>query len=225
MHALGVLPPHTTTRVTQHIPEVVSFVERLVAQGFAYVPAAGDGVYFDTAAFEKRGHSASKLVPRRRRGARPAATAVGGAGDGGDVGDVGDGDLEAHGDSGGSCPSSHASLDALVEEAARSAQRGGDAAEAFKRDPRDFALWKFAKDGEALSWPSPWGVGRPGWHIECSAMVRAVFGGSLDVHGGGIDLRYGTPRWALCAVVQCTVLGGGVVNCSPVRFAAPCLGP
>ncbi|MCC6174794.1 MAG: cysteine--tRNA ligase [Chloroflexi bacterium] len=58
-----------------------------------------------------------------------------------------------------------------------------------KRDPRDFALWKSAKPGEP-SWPSPWGEGRPGWHIECSAMVRETLGDQIDVHGGGRDLIF-----------------------------------
>jgi cysteinyl-tRNA synthetase len=58
-----------------------------------------------------------------------------------------------------------------------------------KRDPRDFALWKRAKPGEP-SWPSPWGEGRPGWHIECSAMVRETLGDQIDIHGGGRDLIF-----------------------------------
>lgn len=58
-----------------------------------------------------------------------------------------------------------------------------------KRNPADFALWKAAKEGE-ISWPSPWGEGRPGWHIECSAMNRAAFGEQIDIHGGGRDLIF-----------------------------------
>jgi cysteinyl-tRNA synthetase len=58
-----------------------------------------------------------------------------------------------------------------------------------KHDPRDFALWKRAKEGEP-SWPSPWGRGRPGWHIECSAMVRETLGDQIDIHGGGADLIF-----------------------------------
>ncbi len=58
-----------------------------------------------------------------------------------------------------------------------------------KRDPLDFALWKFAKPGEP-SWPSPWGEGRPGWHIECSAMSRTLLGAPFDIHGGGYDLIF-----------------------------------
>ena len=61
-----------------------------------------------------------------------------------------------------------------------------------KRDPRDFALWKGRKDTEpeTASWPSPWGPGRPGWHIECSAMASKYLGEAFDIHGGGIDLRF-----------------------------------
>jgi cysteinyl-tRNA synthetase len=59
----------------------------------------------------------------------------------------------------------------------------------YKKNPRDFALWKAAKKGEP-SWPTPWGVGRPGWHIECSAMAHAYLGESFDIHGGGLDLIF-----------------------------------
>jgi len=61
-----------------------------------------------------------------------------------------------------------------------------------KRDPRDFALWKGHKPSEPLtaSWPSPWGRGRPGWHLECSAMAGKYLGSQFDIHGGGIDLRF-----------------------------------
>jgi cysteinyl-tRNA synthetase len=77
-------------------------------------------------------------------------------------------------------------------------QRLGDMAESAdtptrgKRDPRDFALWKGAKTDEpaSASWPAPWGEGRPGWHIECSAMSRRYLGDAFDIHGGGLDLRF-----------------------------------
>ena len=59
----------------------------------------------------------------------------------------------------------------------------------FKKDPKDFALWKAAKKDEP-SWPTPWGDGRPGWHIECSAMAHAYLGESFDIHGGGLDLIF-----------------------------------
>jgi cysteinyl-tRNA synthetase len=65
----------------------------------------------------------------------------------------------------------------------------GDADDTSKRDVRDFALWKGAKPGEP-SWPTPWGEGRPGWHLECSAMAHSYLGESFDIHGGGLDLIF-----------------------------------
>ena len=68
-------------------------------------------------------------------------------------------------------------------------QSAADADETFKKDPRDFALWKAAKAGDP-SWPTPWGAGRPGWHLECSAMAHAYLGEIFDIHGGGLDLIF-----------------------------------
>ncbi len=65
-----------------------------------------------------------------------------------------------------------------------------------KRSPADFALWKAAKPGEP-TWDSPWGAGRPGWHIECSAMIRELMGPVIDIHGGG---RRGAP--SLCNALR-----------------------
>ena len=67
-----------------------------------------------------------------------------------------------------------------------------DAPARGKRDPRDFALWKSTRDGEpdTAAWDTPWGRGRPGWHIECSAMATRYLGGEFDIHGGGLDLRF-----------------------------------
>ena len=65
----------------------------------------------------------------------------------------------------------------------------GDSDDTFKRDPRDFTLWKAAKSGEP-SWPTPWGNGRPGWHLECSAMIHTYLGEAFDIHGGGLDLIF-----------------------------------
>ena len=68
-------------------------------------------------------------------------------------------------------------------------QSAGDSEDRSKRDVRDFALWKAAKPGEP-SWPTPWGAGRPGWHLECSAMAHAYLGEEFDLHGGGLDLIF-----------------------------------
>jgi cysteinyl-tRNA synthetase len=65
-----------------------------------------------------------------------------------------------------------------------------DAGQGSKRDPLDFALWKAQKEGEDTAWDSPWGRGRPGWHIECSAMAEEILGLDFDVHGGGSDLMF-----------------------------------
>jgi cysteinyl-tRNA synthetase len=68
-------------------------------------------------------------------------------------------------------------------------QPAQDADETYKKDVRDFALWKAAKPGEP-SWPTPWGPGRPGWHLECSAMAHTYLGETFDIHGGGLDLVF-----------------------------------
>ena len=68
-------------------------------------------------------------------------------------------------------------------------QSSEDTDSTYKKDPRDFALWKAAKQGDP-SWPTPWGAGRPGWHLECSAMAHAYLGEAFDIHGGGLDLIF-----------------------------------
>ena len=67
---------------------------------------------------------------------------------------------------------------------------GVEGASTCKQDPLDFALWKAWKEGEDTAWDAPWGRGRPGWHIECSAMAEALLGVEFDIHGGGIDLVF-----------------------------------
>jgi cysteinyl-tRNA synthetase len=81
---------------------------------------------------------------------------------------------------------------ALTNQRPDDMEASGDAETRGKRDPRDFALWKGTKSGEpaSASWNSPWGPGRPGWHIECSAMSRRYLGTAFDIHGGGLDLRF-----------------------------------
>ena len=130
--ALGVMAPEVEPKATEHVPEMVALIERLVVDGFAYV-VDGD-VYFEILRFPPYGRLSGKNLDDLLVGAR-------------------------------------------VEVDER------------KRDPRDFALWKSAKPGEP-SWPSPWGSGRPGWHIECSAMSMKYLGTTFDIHGGGEDLIF-----------------------------------
>nr|XP_017825957.2 probable cysteine--tRNA ligase, mitochondrial isoform X2 [Callithrix jacchus] len=130
MAALKVLPPTVYLRVTENIPQIVSFIEGIIARGHAYSTAKGN-VYFD---LKSRGDKYGKLV----------SVAPGPA---------------------------------------------GEPADSDKRHPSDFALWKAAKPQEVF-WASPWGPGRPGWHIECSAIASMVFGSQLDIHSGGIDLAF-----------------------------------
>jgi len=81
---------------------------------------------------------------------------------------------------------------ALTNQKPADMEASGDAETRGKRDSRDFALWKGTKSGEpaSASWEAPWGAGRPGWHIECSAMSRRYLGPAFDIHGGGLDLRF-----------------------------------
>ncbi|MCM3750162.1 cysteine--tRNA ligase [Paenibacillus pasadenensis] len=129
---LGVQRATFNPRVTEHIPQIVAFIEELVRKGAAY-PSAGD-VYFRTKSFADYGQLSHQNMEELQLGIR-----------------IG------------------------IDER--------------KEDPQDFVLWKGAKPGE-ISWESPWGPGRPGWHIECSAMARQYLGDTLDIHGGGNDLQF-----------------------------------
>ncbi|KAM5347080.1 hypothetical protein ACJ41O_010085 [Fusarium nematophilum] len=142
MDALNVLPPDQLTRVTEYVPQIVSFVDKIVANGFGY-PTPDGSVYFDIDSFEKAGHSYSRLEPWNKN----------------------DRALQADGEG--------------------SLSKG----RSMKRSENHFALWKASKPGEP-AWPSPWGHGRPGWHIECSAMASEVIGKTIDIHSGGVDLRF-----------------------------------
>ncbi|XP_059851819.1 probable cysteine--tRNA ligase, mitochondrial isoform X2 [Delphinus delphis] len=130
MAALKVLPPTVYLRVTENIPQIIAFIERIIANGHAYSTPKGN-VYFD---LQSRGDRYGKLV-----GVAPAPV--------------------------------------------------GETDHSDKRHASDFALWKAAKPREP-SWASPWGDGRPGWHIECSTIASLVFGSRLDIHSGGIDLAF-----------------------------------
>lgn len=146
MASLNVKEASIMTRVTEFVPQVVTFVERIIQNGFAYVSEEGS-VYFDVNGFKSSSspikHVYAKLCPRNSC----QKTGI----------DEGEGDLGSK--------------------------------LAGKRDTNDFALWKASKVGEP-SWPSPWGPGRPGWHIECSAMAAEVVPGEIDIHSGGIDLQF-----------------------------------
>jgi len=133
--ALGCLPPTAEPRATEHIAEMRTLIERLVASGNAYV--AQDNVLFSVASDPDYGELSKRPLDEMIAGAR-------------------------------------------VEVAP------------YKRAPMDFVLWKPSKPGEP-AWPSPAGIetpGRPGWHIECSAMAWRYLGESFDIHGGGIDLVF-----------------------------------
>lgn len=132
---LGVLPPSVEPRATGHITQMVTYMRRLMDNGFAY--EADGSVYFDVAAWTAAEGSDYGVLSGNR------------------VEDMEQGETDNRG----------------------------------KRNPLDFALWKSAKPGEP-SWPTPWGEGRPGWHLECSAMATWYLGESFDIHGGGLDLQF-----------------------------------
>jgi cysteinyl-tRNA synthetase len=132
MAALGLDLPTCQPKATEHMAQIITIVERLIARGLAY-EAAGD-VYFAVEKFPGYLKLSKRNMDEMRAGARIA-------------------------------PGEH------------------------KRNPMDFALWKAAKPGEP-AWESPWGPGRPGWHIECSAMSMEYLGESFDIHGGGKDLVF-----------------------------------
>jgi len=164
MATLNVLPPTTVTRVSEFIPENVAFVKKLVDKGFAY-PTADGSVYFDIAAYEAAGHHYAKLQPWNR----------------GDESLIADGEGALTSDKSAAPPNT-------VEVG----EEGKQKLPTSKKTPQDFALWKAfkaEKPGEP-SWDSPWGKGRPGWHIECSVMCSEVLGGQVDIHSGGIDLAF-----------------------------------
>ncbi|MDV6377332.1 cysteine--tRNA ligase [Sporosarcina sp. GW1-11] len=132
VHALGCGKATVHPRVTEHIEDIVKFIQLLIEKGFAY-ESNGD-VYYHTREFEGYGKLSHQSIDELKVGAR-------------------------------------------IEE------------NAIKSDPLDFALWKAAKEGE-ISWNSPWGEGRPGWHIECSVMAREHLGDTIDIHAGGQDLTF-----------------------------------
>ncbi|KAH8348148.1 hypothetical protein KR084_004837 [Drosophila pseudotakahashii] len=145
MKSLNILPPDVLTRVSEYVPQIVTFIQKIIDNGLAY--AANNSVYFDVNGFDKRDkHHYAKLVPEAYGDTKSLQE--------------GEGDLSV-------------AEDRLSE----------------KRSANDFALWKASKAGEPW-WDSPWGKGRPGWHIECSAMASDIFGPNFDIHTGGVDLKF-----------------------------------
>lgn len=142
LRSMNCLPVTEITRVTEYIPQIIAFIERIQANGYAYKTSDGS-VYFNIVAFENDQNHYARLEPSSRN-------------------DVG---LQADGEG------------ALTKTTSE------------KRSPADFALWKSSKAGEP-AWSSPWGQGRPGWHIECSAMASDKLGKQFDIHSGGIDLAF-----------------------------------
>ena len=164
--ALGVLPPTYEPRATGHIMDMVALIERIIADGHGYVVRGEDGeptgnVYFDVASWPHYGD----LTHQKRTAASADEAAA--------VADRMGPSVDAAGDD------KYNPVDP--------ADLSPD-----KHDPRDFALWKAPKDTDPLDarWSTPFGVGRPGWHIECSAMSHRYLEGMFDIHGGGLDLRF-----------------------------------
>ena len=133
--ALGIRPATVHPRATEHIPQIIKLVQRLIDNGHAYVGKNGD-VYYRVSAFPGYGKLSGQEVEDREMGASER-------------------------------------LDVETD----------------KENPADFVLWKSQKPGEP-AWESPWGMGRPGWHIECSAMSMTYLGDTFDIHCGGHDLLF-----------------------------------
>jgi len=132
LEALGVAPTDHEPRVTEHLPQIIAMIQRLIDSGHAY--AAEGHVLFNVGAYDDYGMLSKRDRREMLAGAR-------------------------------------------VEVAP------------YKKDAGDFVLWKPSRD-EQPGWDSPWGRGRPGWHIECSAMAETLLGDTIDIHGGGHDLVF-----------------------------------
>lgn len=166
--ALGVLPPTYEPRATGHITDMIDLIRRIIDNGHAYVVPGPDGrpsgnVYFDVPSWTRYGE-----LTHQETGTQSAAVDEAAA-----VADR---------------------MGPSVDAAGDDKYNPADAADASpdKHDPRDFALWKAPKDTDPMDarWDTPFGVGRPGWHLECSAMSHRYLGDEFDIHGGGLDLRF-----------------------------------
>ncbi len=127
---LNIGKPEIIAKATEHIPDMISYVQDLVKKGYGY--ETSDGIYFDIAKFDGYGKLSRLNLDEQIAGAR---------------------------------------VEVNTE----------------KRHPADFALWKKAEKNHIMQWESPWGMGYPGWHIECSAMSRKYLGVTFDIHTGGVD--------------------------------------
>ncbi|MBT1170922.1 cysteine--tRNA ligase [Bifidobacterium sp. SO4] len=164
-NTLGVLPPTVEPRATGHMSDMIDLIQRILDNGHGYVVVDEDGkptgnVYFDVASWPHYG----ELTHQKQTAEVDEAAAV----------------ADRMGPS--------------VDAAGDDKYNPVDPADASpdKHDPRDFALWKAPKDTdpEDARWSTPFGVGRPGWHIECSAMSHRYLKDGFDIHGGGLDLRF-----------------------------------
>lgn len=164
-NTLGVLPPTVEPRATGHMSDMIDLIQRILDNGHGYVVTDADGkptgnVYFDVASWPHYGELTHQKQTSEVDEAADVADRMG--------------------------PS--------VDATGADKYNPVDPADASpdKHDPRDFALWKAPKDTdpEDARWSTPFGVGRPGWHIECSAMSHRYLGDGFDIHGGGLDLRF-----------------------------------
>ena len=164
-NTLGVLPLTVEPRATGHMSDMIDLIQRILDNGHGYVVTDADGkptgnVYFDVASWPHYG----ELTHQKQTSEVDEAAAV----------------ADRMGPS--------------VDATGADKYNPVDPADASpdKHDPRDFALWKAPKDTdpEDARWSTPFGVGRPGWHIECSAMSHRYLGDGFDIHGGGLDLRF-----------------------------------
>mmetsp|Transcript_16773 Transcript_16773/g.29386 ORF Transcript_16773/g.29386 Transcript_16773/m.29386 type:complete len:772 (+) Transcript_16773:380-2695(+) len=172
---LNCKPPTLITRVSEYIPEIINYVEKIISHGFGYVSPSGS-VYFDTMAFKNAGYNYLKLVPEA----------------------AGNVELLQEGEGVLSTPQKAATPAAALSESLPNGNGNGngngncaDIATMEKKCEADFAMWKASKPGEP-SWPCPWTEkgGRPGWHIECSVMASSTLGCPIDLHSGGVDLKF-----------------------------------
>lgn len=164
-NTLGVLPPTVEPRATGHMSDMIDLIQRILDNGHGYVVTDADGkptgnVYFDVASWPHYG----ELTHQKQTSEVDEAAAV--------------------------ADRMGPSVDATGADKYNPVDP--DDASPDKHDPRDFALWKAPKDTdpEDARWSTPFGVGRPGWHIECSAMSHRYLGDGFDIHGGGLDLRF-----------------------------------